>query len=137
MVRHMPHLTIEYTDNIRAEARIPELLATLNRVLMAQGGVYPTGGIRSRAIALADYCVADGQDDYAFVHGTLKIAAGRPDEVKKRTCDELFDAIKAHFADLFARRGLALSLELYEFGEAGTYKHNNLHARIAARNAGD
>lgn len=129
----MPHFILEYTTNIKAEARIPELLATVNRVLMAQGGVYPTGGIRSRAIELTDYCVADGRDDYAFVHGTLKIAAGRSEEVKRKTCDELFDAIKTHFADLFARRGLALSLELREFSEAGTYKHNNLHARIEAR----
>jgi 5-carboxymethyl-2-hydroxymuconate isomerase len=129
----MPHFTLEYTDNIKTEARIPELLATVNRVLMAQGGVYPVGGIRSRAIELSDYCVADGQGDYAFVHATLKIAAGRPEAVKAKTCDELFDAIKAHFADLFALRGLAISLELYEFSEAGTYKHNNLHARIAAR----
>lgn len=129
----MPHFTLEYTDNIKSEARIPELLATVNRVLMDQGGVYPTGGIRSRAIELTDYRVADAQEDYAFVHATLKIAAGRPDDVKKKTCDALFDAIKAHFAELFARRGLALSLELYEFSEAGTYKHNNLHARIEAR----
>jgi 5-carboxymethyl-2-hydroxymuconate isomerase len=35
----------------------------------------------------------------------------------------------AHFADLYARRGLALSLEIVEFGEAGTWKQNNIHAR--------
>jgi 5-carboxymethyl-2-hydroxymuconate isomerase len=129
----MPHIVVEYTSNIAAEARIPQLLAGINRVLMAQGGVYPTAGIRSRAIALTDYCIADGADDYAFVHTTLKIASGRPEDVKKKTCDELFTMIKAHFAELFERRYLALSLELYEFGEHGTYKHNNIHKRFASR----
>ena len=38
--------------------------------------------------------------------------------------------MKAHFAEQFAQRGLALSLELNEFSEAGTLKHNNLHARF-------
>lgn len=37
--------------------------------------------------------------------------------------------IKEHFAQLYATRPLALSMELYEFDEAGTYKHNNIHAR--------
>jgi len=38
--------------------------------------------------------------------------------------------IKAHFAALFAKRYLALSMELYEYDERGTYKHNNVHARF-------
>ena len=58
----MPHLTIEYTSNIKAEARIPELLANANQILIAQNGLFPIGGIRSRAIELTDYCIADTQD---------------------------------------------------------------------------
>jgi 5-carboxymethyl-2-hydroxymuconate isomerase len=74
--------------------------------------------------------MADGAADYAFVHGTLKIGAGRAREVRQRTGDALFETMKAHFADLYARRYLALSLEIYEFDEAGTWKHNNVHARF-------
>ena len=126
----MAHLIIEYTANIGAEANVAALLKKANDVIIAQDGVFPIGGIRSRAIELTDYRMADGAADYAFVHATLKIGAGRSPEVKKRVCDELFDMIKAHFADLFARRYLALSMELYEFDEGGTYKHNNVHARF-------
>ncbi|KVU35109.1 5-carboxymethyl-2-hydroxymuconate isomerase [Burkholderia ubonensis] len=125
----MPHIVVEYTANIRDDARIPALLRTINAALIAQGGVFPTGGIRSRAIELRDYCVADGTGDDAFVHVTLKIGAGRSDEVKKAACDALFDAINAHFAELYAKRYLALSMELAEFSESGSYKHNNIHAR--------
>jgi 5-carboxymethyl-2-hydroxymuconate isomerase len=126
----MPHLIVEYTSNIKAEARIAELLAKANEVLMAQGGVFPTGAIRSRAIEIQEYSIADGQTDYAFVHCNLKIGSGRSESVKKKVCDELFAAIKDHFADLFASRYLALSLELNEFSESGTHKHNNIHARF-------
>jgi 5-carboxymethyl-2-hydroxymuconate isomerase len=127
----MPHVIVEYTDNLRADARIPALLKTINDTLIAQGGAFPIGGIRSRALELHDYRVADGAEDDAFVHVTLRIAAGRSDEVKKKACDELFDAVKAHFADVYARRYLALSMELVEFGDGGTYKHNNIHALYA------
>jgi 5-carboxymethyl-2-hydroxymuconate isomerase len=125
----MPHVIVEYTANLRADARIGELLATINDTLIAQSGVFPIGGIRSRAIALDDYRIADGSGDDAFVHVTLKIGAGRDEATKKKACDALFAAIDAHFAALFATRYLALSLEVVEFSEAGTYKHNNVHAR--------
>jgi 5-carboxymethyl-2-hydroxymuconate isomerase len=126
----MAHLIIEYTSNIKSEADLPALLKKANEIIIAQDGVFPIGGIRSRAIELTDYRMADGAADYAFVHATFKIGAGRTSAVKKRVCDELFEMMKVHFAALFAKRYLALSMELYEFDEGGTYKHNNVHARF-------
>ncbi len=126
----MPHFVLEYTSNIKAEAKIPELLRKVTAVLMAQGGVFPTGGIRARAIEMTDYAIADGAEDYAFVHASLKIGAGRSPEEKKKACDELFAMMDAHFAEIFARRYLALSMEFGEFSEEGTWKHNNLHGRF-------
>jgi 5-carboxymethyl-2-hydroxymuconate isomerase len=130
----MSHLIIEYTANIRAEADMPELLRKAHEVMLAartpEGPVFPPGGIRSRAIELVDYRMADGEEDYAFVHATFKIGAGRAPDVKKRVCDDLFAVFKSHFEALYAKRYLALSMELYEFSEAGTYKHNNVHARF-------
>ena len=130
----MAHFIVEYTHNIAAEADIPGLLREANEALIAQQ-VYPIGGIRSRAIELTDWRMADGAEDYAFVHGTLKIGAGRSREVRQRTGDALFEMMKTHFAELFAHRYLALSLELYEFDEAGTWKHNNVHARFRPEQA--
>ncbi|MED4116284.1 5-carboxymethyl-2-hydroxymuconate Delta-isomerase [Priestia megaterium] len=126
----MPHFIIEYTDNIKAEGEIPYLLKKINGVLISRSDIFPTGGIRSRAIELHDYCVADGKEDDAFVHAMLKIGSGRSEKDKKETCDKLFQVIKDHFADMFSKRYLALSMELVEFPEAGTYKHNNIHSRF-------
>lgn len=125
----MPHLIYEYTDNLE-EADIDGLLKKSNKILLDQSGVFPTGGIRSRAVRLAHYCIADGAHPTdAFVHVSLKIGAGRTEAQKQKACDELFAMIKQHFAPHFARHGLAISMELSEFSEAGTWKHNNLHAR--------
>ncbi len=125
----MPHLIVEHTDNLGEDAAIPDLLRKANAVLIAQSGVFPIGGIRSRAIRLTDYCVADGTADDAFVHLTLKIGAGRSAAQKQAAGDALFAMVTAHFAALYARRPLALSLEIQEFSEAGTWKQNNIHAR--------
>jgi 5-carboxymethyl-2-hydroxymuconate isomerase len=125
----MPHLIYEYTDNLLPDADIQALLRKSNQVLIEQGGVFPTGAIRSRAVRLTEYCVADGTVDDAFVHAVLKIGAGRPNEAKKKAGDDLFAMISAHFAQIFEKRSLALSLEIVEFSEAGTWKQNNIHAR--------
>lgn len=126
----MPHLIVEYTDNIAQQADIDTLLRKANEILIRQGDAFPIGGIRSRAIELKHYCVADGAHDDAFVHVTVKIGRGRPESVKHKAFNELFEAIKSHFAELYASRALALSMDVVEFGDGGTYKHNNIHARF-------
>ena len=68
--------------------------------------------------------------DAGFVHAILKIGAGRSDAAKNATKAGLFDIMKQHFAALYEKQPLALSLEFVEFSESGTLKHNNLHARL-------
>ncbi len=125
----MPHLTLEYTDNI-ADPRIPKLLQKLNGVLLAQPDIFPVGGIRARAYRLSEYALADSAEPSdAFVHLSLKLAQGRSEEIKKETGDALFAVLTEHFAEAYAAHGLMLSAEIGEFSEAGTWKKNNIHAR--------
>ena len=133
----MPHLKVEYSANLDASGHINTLCRELAQCLDAiQDGtrkVYPTGGIRVRALRCEYYCIADGTLDAAFVHANLKIAQGRSEAVRRATGDALLEVLKTHFADVFAQQGLALSVEINEFNELGTWKHNNLHAYLKAR----
>ncbi|QLF93385.1 5-carboxymethyl-2-hydroxymuconate Delta-isomerase [Pseudomonas sp. ABC1] len=130
----MPHFIVEYTDNIESEARLPELFEQVHGYLGASG-VFPLGGIRSRGLRLDTWRMADGQHDYAFVHITLKVGAGRDLETRKQVADGLFALITAHFADLQARRLLAISFEMSELHDTLNYKQNNVHAFLARQNA--
>ncbi|MFP5976566.1 5-carboxymethyl-2-hydroxymuconate Delta-isomerase [Enterobacter mori] len=123
----MPHFIAECTDNIREEADLPGLFAKVNEALAATG-IFPLGGIRSRAHWLDTWQMADGRHDYAFVHMTLKIGAGRSLESREAVGEMLFGLIKAHFAELMASRYLALSFELDELHPTLNYKQNNVHA---------
>lgn len=126
----MPHFIVEYTDNIKNEANISKLFEEIHKVLIARDAFFPIGGIRSRAIEVNDYRIADGAEDDAFVHAVLKIGVGRSEEIKKEVCNALFEVMKDHFSFLMSNRYLALSMELIEFSEAGTYKQNNIHSRF-------
>ncbi|MER2236859.1 MAG: 5-carboxymethyl-2-hydroxymuconate Delta-isomerase [Psychrobacillus sp.] len=126
----MPHFIVEYTDNLKEDINVEQLLKDVHQILIARNDTFPIGGIRSRAIELTDYQVADGLEDDAFVHATLKIAAGRSEEIKAEVCDAIFEVIKAHFDETMNKRYLALSMELVEFSDSGTYKQNNIHSRF-------
>ena len=123
----MPHFIAECTDNIREQADLPGLFAKVNEALAATG-IFPIGGIRSRAHWLETWQMADGKHDYAFVHMRLKIGAGRSLESREEVGEMLFALIKTHFAALMASRYLALSLELDELHPTLNYKQNNVHA---------
>ena len=138
----MPHLTLEHSANLRDVGDWNALCRELAAVLASreQDGkpVFPLGGIRVRAVAAEHWCIGNGSlADAAFVHARLMIGAGRAESVKRETGDALFAVMRAHFARAFEARGLALSLEIGEFGEAGTWKHNNLHERFRAARAPD
>ena len=76
----MPHLTLEYTDNL--EFDIQPLLARLHEEIVATGAVN-LKGLKSRAVRHTDYRIADGNPDYAFVHINLLIREGRPLEIQQ------------------------------------------------------
>lgn len=72
----MPHFIVECTENIREEARLPELFASVNTALAATG-IFPLGEyVAGRTGSIRQ--MADGKHDYAFVHMTLKSAAAQP-----------------------------------------------------------
>ncbi|MCH2558116.1 MAG: 5-carboxymethyl-2-hydroxymuconate Delta-isomerase [Alcanivorax sp.] len=122
----MPHFIAEYSANLDGDADFPALFETVHRVL-GDSGVFPLGGIRSRAIRHDTYRIADGAHDYAFVHMTLKVGSGRDLATRRAVAETLFEAIKAHFAPLQAERLLAVSFEMTELDPDLNFKHNNIH----------
>ena len=128
----MPHFIAEYTDNLEEQADLPGLFEKVHATLGASG-VFPLGGIRSRAVRLDTWRMADGKHDYAFVHMTLKVGHGRDLATRQRVAETLFEVIKAHFAPLQAERLLALSVEMIELHEVLNFKENNVHAFLKSQ----
>jgi|SRR5690625_1050552 len=123
----MPHFIVEYSQNLENEIDFDEFFTLVHDNLGASG-VFPLGGIRSRAIGMKHYRIADGKHDYAFVHMLLKVGSGRDLETRKRVCDDLFTVIEGYFAPLQARRLLAITFEMQEIHPTLTYRKNNIHA---------
>lgn len=122
----MPHFIAEYSSNLDESVDFQELFTQVNHFL-GNTGVFPLGGIRSRAIRLDQYRVADGQHDYAFVHMTLKVGSGRDLETRQKAATELFGLIERFFQPLKEQRLLAISFEMTELDPVLNFKSNNIH----------
>ena len=132
----MPHLTIEYSANLAADIDVQALVDRLHTAAV-ETGVFPLGGIRTRAIASQHYRIADGNPAHAFVHVVLRIAAGRDPATRDRAGQHVFDTLTAALAAVGEARGLAISFELQEISPAWSARLNNIHQRLTARSPGD
>jgi 5-carboxymethyl-2-hydroxymuconate isomerase len=128
----MPHLIVEYSANLEPALDIRGLVEALHEAAL-ETGVFPIGGIRTRAAKRDIYRIADGHDDNAFIHVQARIGAGRTAEVRQKAAHHIFARLKAETADVFANRPLGLTLEIVEIDAVGSLKHSNLHEIVAAR----
>ena len=119
----MPHLTLEYSDNI--EVDVQPLLARLHEEVVATGAIN-LKGIKSRAIKHTQYRLADGDPDYAFVHVGLLIREGRPIEVQKEATQRVMKVLKETFGHLFEKRKLSLTVDLKEMRDGIALTDHNI-----------
>jgi len=126
----MPHVIVEYTDNLAPNGDIRGLLKKLAEKMIASDGVFPIGGVRVRAQRLSEYVIADGKGDYAFVNVTAKIGAGRDPSFKQKFFGEMFEIVRQHFRVLLPTHLIALSLYVEELDEKGAFRDNNIHLRF-------
>lgn len=128
----MPHFIMEYSANLDNDLDIPELFRQLNETAIATG-VFPIGGIRTRAIRCEHYRIAEGDPENTFVHLTAKVGAGRAPEVLKAAGDLVFETFTAFLQPVFERRYMSIGFELTELHPTLNYKQNNIHQKLAAQ----
>ena len=129
----MPHLVILYTPQLERETDMTRLCRKLADTMLqardeAERQVFPTGGTRVLAYPAAHAAVADGKGDYGFLYANLRMGAGRSDAVKQAAGDRLMEKVKAHFAPLFDREPIGITLQIDESpGQVYDGKHSSLH----------
>lgn len=120
----MPHLILEYTDNLEAFAVQP-LLAQLHDEVVATGAVN-LKGLKSRAICHTAYRLADGDERYAFVHVQLWIRNGRSHETKQEMARRVMAVLEATFGARRQESYLSLSVDIQEMTEGVALTAHNI-----------
>ncbi len=118
----MPHLILEYSDNLEFE--VQPLLARLHEALVATGAV-AMKGLKSRAVRHSDYRMADGNSTYGFAHLSMLIREGRPQETQRELAEQALKVMEAEFGDRYETGYLSLSVDIKEMKDGiAITKHN-------------
>jgi 5-carboxymethyl-2-hydroxymuconate isomerase len=128
----MAHIIIEFSANLRGQFDLDEFLRAVHGAALATG-VFPIGGIRTRAYAAEHYVIADANPDNAFVHINLRVGHGRDVETRKKACEAIFAAACQQLGAVFERSPLGIALEMQEIDPVLTFKKNNLHEYVKQR----
>jgi 5-carboxymethyl-2-hydroxymuconate isomerase len=130
----MAHIVIEYSANLRGQIDLDGFLRAVHGAALATG-VFPIGGIRTRAYEAQHYVIADANPENAFVHISLRVGHGRDVDTRKRACEAIFAVACQQLGEVFERVPLGIALEMQEIDPVLTFKKNNLHEYVKQREA--
>ena len=128
----MPHLLIQYSGNLDAQADMGALCRSLADTLLAQrddagAPAFPPGGVRVLAYPALRFAIADGQHDYAFAYLHLRMARGRSEATQQRVGQALLATAKSFFEPIQARRLVGVTLQIDIGAEIFDGKLSNIH----------
>jgi 5-carboxymethyl-2-hydroxymuconate isomerase len=117
----MPHLTLEFTENLRDTPPTPELMLSLHRVLGEVAGI-KIENCKSRWRLVEDWVVAGGAPEGAFVHLALRFLEGRTETVIAAVGNATLEVLKRHFSPAPEGIDLQITVEVEEIRKAAYFK---------------
>ena len=128
----MPHVIVEYSANLEEDVSARDLIARVHATIV-ESGVFPIGGVRTRAARRDMYAIADGDPANAFCAVLIRIGRGRDADTRRRVSQAVLATLADTTAEAFKKRGLSLSVEIQEIDEVGASRKNNLHERLKTK----
>lgn len=125
----MPHFQIDYSPNLEPRLDVAELCRVVAQAA-ADTGVFPVAGIRVRATACTHVVMADGNPDHAFLDLSVRLRAGRTDEVKQAATAAIFDAMEAFCAPVMESSSFMLSMEMRDIDPALSRKASSIRSYL-------
>ena len=122
----MPHLNIEYSVNLENALDIQGLVDRIHETAL-ETGIFPLGGVRTRAEPREHYRIANGDPRAGYIHMMVRIGSGRDEQTRREAGDRIFAALCDFTDELYRSRPLALSFELHEIPPDMAWRKNNLH----------
>ena len=104
----MPHMYVEYTNNLQGIDEVA-LMAALTNAVCDHPTVADEADVKARIAALSNYQIGRNNAGRAFAHVELRLMAGRTAEVKKELSDRIAAVLKSVIP---AQAGLEVQLSV-------------------------
>ena len=118
----MPHVKLEYTENVEWNNPIQDIFHKLQTVLVQHARVKPEN-CKSRAIELKDFHCAGKSHSGGFIHLEISLLSGRTEEVKTnigKECSRIVQSFIENTAEI------QVSVELRDMDRNGYFTTNQL-----------
>ena len=125
----MPHFQLEYSSNLENILDMGALCEAI-RAEAAQIDAFPIPGIRVRAIRVDHYAIADGSSAHGFIDLSVRLRAGRAQQVKEDAVQRIFDTLKSFVQPLMATQSIALSAEMRDIDASLSPKTGNIRDHL-------
>ena len=117
----MPHIILEYSDNLLDTPDLQAFWAKLHPALVATAGCRPQD-IKSRAYRAEPFRMGDGAQDNAFAHLTIRLLAGRDAEARARIGQAALGLLAETFPRTLAERPFDITVELADMPRDSYFK---------------
>ena len=118
----MPHVKLEYTENVQWKNPIQDIFSKLQTVLIQHARVKPEN-CKSRATELKDFHCAGTSHSGGFIHLEISLLSGRTKEVKKnigKECSRIIQSFIENIAEI------QVSVELRDMDHNGYFTTSQL-----------
>jgi 5-carboxymethyl-2-hydroxymuconate isomerase len=107
----MPHLTLEYSNNLVEQVDFDKLFRRIHRVL-AEFNAIQLSEIKSRAIPYDQYQIGDGSPQRIFIHLTVAVLDTRPLAEQKQISELMLSILGEEFARSYRERPCDITVEI-------------------------
>ncbi len=121
----MPHVILEYSDNILERPDVDDLFKRLHELLI-QHGPFKLSAIKSRVIRHQEYFVADGNKSNGFIHLTLSILKGRDLSLRQELGRRILSFLKEEFARSHAQLKCSITVDIHELNTDTYFIESNI-----------
>jgi 5-carboxymethyl-2-hydroxymuconate isomerase len=119
------HIVIEHSSNLRRQLNLPKFVEAIRQAALATG-IFPLGGMRTRAYESEPDCSTHCPRDNTFVHLCVRVGQGRDHATCRQACEEIFAAACEQLREVHARAPLGISVEMQERDADPGVKQGNI-----------
>lgn len=117
----MPHLILEHSSELSDRYDISSLVQALFQTA-TDSGVFGPEDIRARSTACQNTVTGAAKPNFA--HLTLKMMAGRPEEVRKQLAEDLLAVMQEHLPEVGALSVAPEEIQRETYARRVIYKGN-------------
>ena len=118
----MPHVKLEYTENVQWKNPIQDIFPELQMVLIQYARVKPEN-CKSRATGVQDFHCAGKSHSGGFIHLEISLLSGRTKEVKTNIGKECSRIVQSFIEN---RAEIQVSVELRDMDQNSYFTTNQL-----------